>query len=66
MTLRNIALVVGALAVSVIVDLLVGVDDPGRYAAVGLLGCFAIVLVTKQVGKRLLLRPEGSRVGDDA
>lgn len=64
MTPRNIALVVGALALSVVVDLAVGVSTPGLYAAVGLGGCFAIVLVTKQVGKRLLLRPEGSRVGD--
>lgn len=64
MTPRTIALVVGALAVSVVVDLVVGVSTPGLYAAVGLVGCFGIVLVTKQVGKRLLLRPEGTRVGD--
>lgn len=63
MTVRRAIPVAVALAASAGIDLAVGIDPPGRYAAVGLVGAFAIVLVAKQVG-RWLLRPEGSRAGD--
>ncbi|CAN5825742.1 hypothetical protein BH23ACT2_BH23ACT2_21970 [soil metagenome] len=62
---RTVALgLVAAAIFSVGVDLAVGVSTPGLYSLVGFGGTVLIVVITKQVGKRLLLRPEGSRVGD--
>ncbi len=56
--------VAAAAVVSLVVDLVVGVSMPGLYSLVGIGGTVVIVVITKRVGKALLLRPEGSRVGD--
>lgn len=60
MSRRALAVTVVALALMVVLDLIRGDTSPipGYYAAIGLFGCVAIILVSKWIGKRLLQRRE--------
>lgn len=66
MTTRNLLIVATALIVSVGVDVAWGKSIfPGYGATVGLLGSFALVVVTNWLGKTVLDRPEEA-LGIDA
>lgn len=57
MTARALPITAAVLAVSLLVDLLAGARV-GFYQAVGLLGCVAIILLSKRLGDLALSRPE--------
>lgn len=57
MSRRALAVTVVLLATGVLVDLLVGAERPGWYAALGLGGCIVIIVVSKWLGKIWLQRP---------
>lgn len=61
---RTGAVVVTALVLAVVVDLVAGVEVPGRFAAFGLVSSVALGLGSKWLGSTLLSRPVGSRPGD--
>jgi hypothetical protein len=57
--LRPVPVIVVALVVGLLVDLVTGYSPfPGYGAALGLLGCSAIIYVSKWLGQALLQRPE--------
>jgi peptidoglycan/LPS O-acetylase OafA/YrhL len=59
------ALAAAAIAVAaVLVDLVVGASVPGRTLLVVALATAALVLVPKEVSRRWLARPVGSRPGE--
>lgn len=57
---RRPLLLTGVLLVgAVVVDLLLGAEPfPGYAATIGLVGCIAIILVSKWLGKAFIQRPE--------
>jgi hypothetical protein len=60
---RAYAVVAGALALALVLDLLVGLR-PLVTAGTGLVGSIVLVLVAKGLGVRLLKRPESYYGGD--
>jgi hypothetical protein len=56
----------GALAVMIVVDLLLGRDQPGFWPVFGFVSCIILILASKALGKRVLLRDPGYYEPSDA
>lgn len=56
---RVVSITAVSLVIGVLIDLAVGAEPfPGYAALIGLVGCIAIILVSKWLGKVLIQRPE--------